>query len=227
MNLILSDTKIFKSIIKALSSTTNLTFKITPENFCIYTIDINKYFFTFPQAFFSVDDNKNFTLLTAQIFQILDLIPFKSQIEIQNSFKIIGKFSNALTKIKIPLVSFIDYDYEEISDISTKFITKASNIKFNFKGIVNYSIQNENLIIRRDADEFCEEIEMFNVDFIEKGFLNFTCSNSWIDVFEILKDEIDSVLFLFSKNFLSVQFLFIKYEQGYGEIQIPRSLIDK
>ncbi|KAM0686733.1 hypothetical protein COBT_002036 [Conglomerata obtusa] len=223
--LIINDILFFKTLINSLSLLKHLTFKITQTNFYILSVDINRYFISLPEKFYKIERDFEFTVITAQLLEGLNLISTRSSFTLSNSLKIEFCLSSGRAKVEISFISFIDHEYEDISDVSTKFIIKRTNFNIPFTGIVNYSYKKDNLILRRDANEISEEVQVFEVNFIENRNLNFTCSNTWTNVYNLLGEEIEDVLFNFCDNFMSVQFLFKKYDESFFEIQVPRSLI--
>ncbi|EJW02208.1 hypothetical protein EDEG_03362 [Edhazardia aedis USNM 41457] len=229
MKLIIYDHKFFRAIVSTFSSKKYLTFNITQESFQIFTSEIAKYFISFSdKSFYNFTGEIVFTLNPAHLHSQLNLFKDKNDpltIYLQDKSFIIQSniTEKSSIKIVIPFISYFSYDLEDIVDVHTKFLLKDGKFLTTMQGIVNYSIENDKLKLKREADEVCEEMIIENVKFMEKtGILDFTSSNSWVEVFTHLNLYFTDILFSFAYNAMRIQFLLKGHESGYFEIQVPR-----
>lgn len=223
--LTINDIDLFSNILKSLSFTTTISFKITDESFCIFSHDLAQYFVSLPNTFYTITNAIHFTVHTSQIVQHIDLFQNNLVIELNGSFHAKHILNDTVLSMEIPFITFVDIIYQELSAVTTKFLIKKNKMQIPFTGIVNYRNDADTLIVKREAEEANEEIIMHNIDFIECKNLNFTCSNTWFQILNVLQNEYEDVLFSFCEHVLSVQFIFKKFENSFFEIHIPRSLI--
>ncbi|KAM0677377.1 hypothetical protein BDAP_002060 [Binucleata daphniae] len=219
------DTSLFCSIVKSLTNTTTISFKITQDVFCIFSHSTAQYYISIPNTYYKITESKQFSVHTASLINFVDLLQKQVTINLTHSFFVEQEINKTQICIDIPFISYVDFVQQELSDIETKFLIKNSKMKIPFTGIVTYKNHNNNLIVKREGEEANEEIVIYDIDYIENKKLDFTCSNAWLQILILLENEYEDVLFSFCEYFLSVQFIFTKHNNSFFEIQVPRALI--
>ena len=131
---------------------------------------------------------------------------------------IINQIKNQTSSfIDIPFTTPIFCQYLIPSKFTTKNVVDKLILKYFITGKVNYS-NSENLIINKIANDH-QEFMNVEVDYLERGYLNFTTYNSWLDFINPLFDLIEIVLFGFADNILSIKFSLTVHTQTFMEIQ--------
>ncbi|KAF7684424.1 hypothetical protein TCON_0380 [Astathelohania contejeani] len=233
MDILITNIKFFKSIIRAFSAKKYITWVVKDTNIQVMTIDTYRYFLNLDTDIYEVlssSEGVTFTIMPSLLHNYLNLFTQNLKIEIKNNLSLSNfEDKNCKINVQIPFIRQIPPEYQHIGDTNIQFIVsrKTSLILSKFKGLVTYEIQNKTLYLRRWNEEMREEIIIPQIDIIEGTILDFTCNNSWVDIFEYLGEYIENVMFGFSEDFLSVQFLFHKFENSYLEVQIPRSLTNR
>lgn len=216
--------KIFISLLSIFKSKKTVNLEITEENFLLECIELAKYYLNIPSTIVQANGTlSKITFDPSHLLNSLTILPTNT-FEITNEHIIIFTYDSY---IKIPLLSTTENEYEDIEDICTRFVVdnKTVVIFSNLKNLVKYEIEEEKLYLRKMGKEIIEEIEIKNISFIESGELSFLCNNEWSNCILPIYNYVEKALFLFSSNFLSVQFLFKNDEKIYFEVQVPRSLI--
>lgn len=213
---------LFMSLLSIFKSKEKIQMTIDKDTILIECIGIHKYYLSIPSTIFSTKKKcDKFTINPKHLHSALSLLS-SDNFEVNNEYI---KIFTDISYIKIPLLSTIEHQYEEIEDVYTRFVVNSSvvGIFANMSGLVKYEIENEKLYLRKNV---IEEIEIKNLNFIETGELSFVCNNEWAEVSQNIMSHVDKVLFLYSAHFLSVQYLFKNDEKIYLEIQVPKSTVD-
>lgn len=216
--------KVFISFFSIFKNKKTINLEITEENFLLECIELTKYYLNIPETIVKSDGIlKKITFDPNHLLNSLTILP-------TNTFEVINEYIVIFIEnsyIKIPLLLTVENEYEDVEDICTRFIVdnKTVVIFSNLKNLVKYEIEDGKLFIRKIGKEIIEEIEIKHLNFIESGELSFICNNEWSSCILPIYIYVEKILFLFSSNFLSVQFLFKNDEKIYFEVQVPRSLI--
>lgn len=142
--------------------------------------------------------------------------------KIVNNLDNIDKIFIKSSYIEIPLSTPIKGYYRYLNDFSTKFFIDKTNLPILLRGKVTYSNENNLIIKRQNVEE--EELMEINVDYLEKGYLDFTCSNNWIEDLLLCYELIDNILFCFSDTILCVKITFKSFTNCFMEIQIQERI---
>ncbi|TBU00509.1 hypothetical protein CWI37_0508p0010 [Hamiltosporidium tvaerminnensis] len=228
MKLEIKDVKFFVAILKSFNSKNKITFKFSNETLEISAINNLRQYIILENIIFNYIDYRDiiFTIDHSLLLSYINHFKKNLCLYIDNNLNLTTKSENYSLFVKIPFIDLLDNEYKFVEDSKIKFILKPeqSKILAMFKGIVTYSLENMNLIIRREVEESNERIVINDIEIIESNYLYFKCLNNWANIFEELFGFIEGTLFSFNENILSIQFLFKKYQNTYLEIQIPRSL---
>lgn len=234
MELEIHDPKFFNSIVNIFSTKMNSVFTINSELFQISAFDSHYYFISLEEKFFHFPfDEIIFGLNTTLLHKQLQLIQFLEEkqkqlhILLENNSFIIKKLISDHTNLEItvPFIKIEEYHLDQTKESRTKFFMKDGKSLLSFIGIVQYTIENNNLIITRESEESKEEIEIFDIEFLKNDYiLDFTCSNSWVNVFWGISDYVTNIYFEFTDDVLHVSFSLKNYERSYFEVRVPRCI---
>ncbi|KAF9763377.1 hypothetical protein NGRA_1297 [Nosema granulosis] len=215
----------FLSVLSTFLNKKQIDITVSEDSMLIECIEICRTYVNLDRSIFEADETREkFSVDPSHLHKSCNILK-TNEIHILEDHILLR---NEISYIKIPLLSTIDHQYEEVGEVHTKFMIHSKNIQTVslLQGLVRYEIENDTLFIRRIAHQVFEEIEMRDVDFIEVGELSFSCNNSWSVIFEDISRSIQGTMFFFSDCFLSVQLLFKDKENVYYEIQIPKALVE-
>lgn len=222
-----------------------VTFEITQRNMKISTICPPYIYLFISNSIYSISPATvtpiEFTIDSAEIIRNINLLD-SNIILLNDSFRIANlidtDFSCLISKgdslfdptkyhdfdvlnysfIDIPFLNPIESCYVLFENFSTKFFMKKEVLKLLINRNVRY--QNSNCLIVKKIGVGFEETMEIEVDYLQSGFLDFCCSNSWLGVVEAFYEIIDTVLFGFNDSIMSVKFLLKAYQDIFIEIQI-------
>ncbi|EQB60492.1 hypothetical protein NAPIS_ORF01945 [Vairimorpha apis BRL 01] len=166
--------KVFISFFSIFKNKKTINLEITEENFLLECIELTKYYLNIPETIVKSDVTNEYIVIF-----------------IENSY------------IKIPLLSTVENEYEDVEDICTRFIVdnKTVVIFSNLKNLVKYRIEDGKLFIRKIGKEIIEEIEIKHLNFIESGELSFICNNEWSSCILPIYIYVEKILFCLAQIF--------------------------
>lgn len=236
--LILKDKKYFIKAFKAFSQRGQVTFEIQRDLMMISTLNAPYLYIMFSNDIYSLDVPVEFTVEADEIIKNLELID-SNVILLRESLRIVkfvnfqpdyndeGLFDSEkydtfdqcnYSFVDIPFANPIKSFYCLHKNFSTKFLLKKDVLKIMLNGPVKY--QNSEKLILKKIGLGSEEIMEIDVDYLANGFLDFSCSNTWLSLVNTFYDLVDTVLFGFNDSFMTVKFILKNYKNTYIEIQI-------
>lgn len=221
----LKDRKYFMKVIKVFSGRSQVSFEVSEECMRISSLESPYIYLSLPDSIYSVKSPTEFTISVPELERGLDLLDGELVL-LGSSFRIVssgGNDSEAISSdsysfVDIPLSNPIRPHYCILEDSPTRLLMSRLAIRNLLRGCVQYQ-NSETLAVRRVANEIeeCMEVE---VDYLSKGYLDFRCSNNWIDAVMPLYEMIQTVLFSFGEGLLSVKLLLRDCRNAYVEIQV-------
>lgn len=227
----LKDRKHFSKVMKAFSGRTQVSFDISKECMKISSLEPPYIYLSLPSDIYSVELPAEFTINLPELEKSLSLLDGELVL-LGSSFRIVsfdGCESEAISSedysfVDIPLSNPIIPYYCALKEFPTRLLMSKVAIRNLLRGCVQYQ-NSEALLVRRVANEVEENMEV-QVDYLSKGYLDFRCSNNWIDSVMPLYEMIQTVLFSFGEGLLSIKLLLKDCRDAYVEIQV-RELEDQ
>lgn len=221
--------QLFVSLLRAFAKKQQVTMEIDLGVFRILSLDPPYVYLSFENDLFTIDIPIEFTIRLDELLkniQTLDtFICF-----IDSSFRLVAGWPTScsacslhpcpthLTFIDIPLITPIKSYYMKQA-FTTRAIVNKNCIKNMLDGTVTYHHSNGKLLVEKYSPGMNEIIEI-DADFLECGYLDFFCSNSWVEHAMCFYDQISTLMFCFSDDLLSLRFAIKESPTSYLEIQV-------
>lgn len=225
------DKKYFTASLKAFNKKSQVTFDISPTIMKISSLDSPFIYLSFESDLFSADFESSFTIRIDELTKNLNLLD-GSTLLLDRNFLIITEEACVdqrhpfFSYIKIPFINPIESFYLYTNVFHTKLLIQKESLKNFIQGKVHYSSDerafdsSENILfIKNNTVDGCETLEI-NCEFLERGYLNFYCSNDWTEHVMGFYDLIHTVMLCFSDDLLCAKFILKEYSTAYLEIQV-------
>lgn len=221
----LKDKKYFSKVLKVFSGRCQVSFEISRECMKASSLEPPYIYLSLPSDTYSIGQPAEFSINARELERNLDLLD-SGLVLLQNSFRIVafeGDESEALSSnnysfVDIPFSNPIKPHYCLLENSSTKLLMDKLAIRNLMRGCVQYQ-NGDGLVVKRISSDIEESMEV-RVDYLSKGYLDFRCSNSWIDSIMPLYEMIHTVLFSFGEGLLSIKLLLQGCKNAYVEIQV-------
>lgn len=224
MRVILRDEGFFRSMAGVFKQRGDITFEIGQKTMSMSSSGHSRLYLTMNDDIFVADgDDLTFTVRASQFVESLDVLE-RCHLVVEDGLHLVDGGNT----ISIPLVPTVHSDYEEPEPPVAKVMVSHEVVEaFGvLKGLVCYEIGNGRVSIRRNGGETIDEVEVSDVSFIVAGDVQFRCSNGWTEILPGIKRHVDSMMLVFGRNVLCIQFLLKRYPGSYLELQVPRSLAE-
>lgn len=225
----------FMSLLKAFSNKTHITFEIDAYMIRLSSLEAPFVYLSLERDFFEilneeeVEIKEEFTIRAEDLIKNFNLIN-NALIMLDSSFKIISppkeqdinfsdfKNRDKVSYIEIPYINPIKSHYQTVSKFPTRVIIEKECLKNFIRGKVTYQCDKNRLIVKKKSFEI-EEVLEIEAEFIEMGYLEFYCSNHWVDTALLFYEIISSVILCFSDDLLCIKFFMKDNKSAYLEIQ--------
>lgn len=170
---------------------------------------------------FSASGEAEFTIRADELLKHISLLQFSSLV-VSNDHSSL-RMTDGDSFVQIPIVNPIEPPYIPVSAFSTTAVLEKESLKNILCGRVTYQIDKNALVVSRHTAELVETQEI-QAEFLEKGYLDFHCSNDWVESARAFYDIIGTVMLCFADTVLCVRFILKDSSSAYLEIQV-RALV--
>lgn len=235
------DRKYVLALLRILAGKKQVSFEISRERMRVSTLAPSYFYLCIPGCLYETDASCEFTI---SIDDLIDSIRALSAdvAHLNESFKLVAmrdasqdailyeklRRGESIEDMKysfidVPFTNPIRDSYVDGKNYHTRLLINKKMLRHFLPGRVTYSCRNGCLIMQ-SGDSVFEDTVKAEAEFLEEGFLDFCCTNDWMDSVHQCIDEVSAVLLCFAEGVLDVKLLFSKYKNAYLEIQVPEKL---
>lgn len=232
-------------LLRAFTDKKQVTFEISGEALKIYTLAPPFFSLCIPNTLYEINQPAMFTMNAGDLLLNIDLLD-ADIVVLDKSFKMVTALdaseddriygllvdggaeteevvgAHNCSFIDIPFVGPIRSSCKQPAEPSTRLIIGKNILKSFLCGNVTYS--NEDCLVLRKSDSVSEEAMKIDVEYLEKGYLDFCCSNDWVGGVGLCIEMVSTVLLGFAEETMCVKLLFAGQRGVYMEIQVPEKI---
>lgn len=237
----LKNKKCITQLLRAFADKKQITVDITSSTLRVSSLSPPFIYLSIPSTLYQADQCITFTISAASLLSNMDLLDAHIAI-LDKSVKLVTTLDSQkddhihrlLTAggavdvdaiiadcsfIDIPFIGPIRDSYTRITNFSTKLLIGRNALKSLLPGIVTYS--NEDGLVLRKFDGASEDVMRIDVEYLERGYLDFCCSNAWVGSIGAYLDDITTALLGFTDGLLCVRLRFRGQSDVHMEIHVP------